>query len=95
MTGAVFMISGRVPTTNRTSDEVVTVIRYPCHWNLNHRYLHQLADLRIYALDRDIWCTIASEYERDGGRNPWRTLLLRITQTGETADTLSALRRCG
>jgi len=35
---------------------------------------------------------IASEYEFNGGRDPWRTLVLAITQSGETADTLSALR---
>jgi glucosamine--fructose-6-phosphate aminotransferase (isomerizing) len=36
---------------------------------------------------------IASEYEFDGGRDPWRTLVVPVTQSGETADTLSALRR--
>ncbi|AZH27147.1 glutamine--fructose-6-phosphate transaminase (isomerizing) [Haloplanus aerogenes] len=35
---------------------------------------------------------IASEYEFRGDRDPWRTLVLAITQSGETADTLSALR---
>ena len=35
---------------------------------------------------------VASEYEFNGGRDPWRTLVLAITQSGETADTLSALR---
>ncbi|OYR56626.1 glutamine--fructose-6-phosphate transaminase (isomerizing) [Halorubrum halodurans] len=35
---------------------------------------------------------IASEYEFTGDRDPWRTLVLAITQSGETADTLSALR---
>jgi len=34
----------------------------------------------------------ASEYEFRGGRDPWRTLVVAITQSGETADTLSALR---
>jgi glucosamine--fructose-6-phosphate aminotransferase (isomerizing) len=37
--------------------------------------------------------TIASEYEFDGGRDPWRTLVVAVTQSGETADTLGALRR--
>jgi glucosamine--fructose-6-phosphate aminotransferase (isomerizing) len=37
--------------------------------------------------------TVASEYEFDGGRDPWRTLVVAVTQSGETADTLSALRR--
>jgi len=35
---------------------------------------------------------IASEYEFNGDRDPWRTLVLAITQSGETADTLAALR---
>jgi glucosamine--fructose-6-phosphate aminotransferase (isomerizing) len=37
--------------------------------------------------------TVASEYEFTGGRDPWRTLVVAVTQSGETADTLSALRR--
>ena len=36
---------------------------------------------------------VASEYAFDGGRDPWRTLVVAITQSGETADTLAALRR--
>lgn len=36
---------------------------------------------------------IASEYEFDGGRDPWRTLVVAVTQSGETADTLGAIRR--
>ena len=36
---------------------------------------------------------IASEYEFDGGRDPWRTLVVAVTQSGETADTLSAIRK--
>jgi len=35
---------------------------------------------------------VASEYDFQGGRDPWRTLVVAITQSGETADTLSALR---
>ena len=35
---------------------------------------------------------IASEYEFRGGRDPWRTLVIAVTQSGETADTLSAIR---
>lgn len=35
---------------------------------------------------------VASEYEFSDGRDPWRTLVVAITQSGETADTLSALR---
>jgi glucosamine--fructose-6-phosphate aminotransferase (isomerizing) len=36
---------------------------------------------------------VASEYDFTGGRDPWRTLVVAITQSGETADTLSALRK--
>ncbi|RDZ96007.1 glutamine--fructose-6-phosphate aminotransferase, partial [Haloferax sp. Atlit-6N] len=36
---------------------------------------------------------VASEYEFDGGRDPWRTLVVAATQSGETADMLSALKR--
>uniref|UniRef100_UPI0035691B82 glutamine--fructose-6-phosphate transaminase (isomerizing) n=1 Tax=Salinigranum sp. TaxID=1966351 RepID=UPI0035691B82 len=48
--------------------------------------VESLADVRASA-------EIASEYEFDGGRDPWRTLVVPVTQSGETADTLSALRR--
>lgn len=34
---------------------------------------------------------VASEYEFGGGRDPWRTLVIAVTQSGETADTLSAI----
>ncbi len=36
--------------------------------------------------------TVASEYRFEGGRDPWRTLVIAVTQSGETADTLSAIR---
>ncbi|GAB3417135.1 glutamine--fructose-6-phosphate transaminase (isomerizing) [Haloparvum alkalitolerans] len=36
---------------------------------------------------------IASEYEFGGGRDPHRTLTIAVTQSGETADTLGAIRR--
>jgi len=35
---------------------------------------------------------VASEYEFTGGRDPWRTLVVAVTQSGETADTLRAMR---
>ncbi|MFD1597511.1 glutamine--fructose-6-phosphate transaminase (isomerizing) [Halobellus rarus] len=35
---------------------------------------------------------LASEYAFTEDRDPWRTLVVAITQSGETADTLSALR---
>ncbi|WP_254862347.1 glutamine--fructose-6-phosphate transaminase (isomerizing) [Halovivax gelatinilyticus] len=44
-----------------------------------------LADVRATSVT-------ASEYAFTGGRDPWRTLAVAVTQSGETADTLSALR---
>ncbi|MFB6078504.1 MAG: glutamine--fructose-6-phosphate transaminase (isomerizing) [Halarchaeum sp.] len=35
---------------------------------------------------------VASEYQFRGGRDPWRTLVVAVTQSGETAETLAALR---
>ena len=49
------------------------------------RLLETLADVRASV-------TVASEYAFDGGRDPWRTLTIAVTQSGETADTLSAIR---
>jgi len=50
------------------------------------RLLEELADVRASV-------EIASEYEFGGGRDPWRTLVVAVTQSGETADTLSAMRQ--
>ncbi|WP_439026685.1 glutamine--fructose-6-phosphate transaminase (isomerizing) [Haloarchaeobius sp. DT45] len=50
------------------------------------RLLEQFADVRTTV-------EVASEYEFRGGRDPWRTLVVAVTQSGETADTLSAMRR--
>ncbi len=36
---------------------------------------------------------IASEYAFSPSRDPWRTLVIAVTQSGETADTLGAMRR--
>ncbi len=47
--------------------------------------LEELADVRTTV-------EIASEYEFGGGRDPWRTLVIAVTQSGETADTLRAIR---
>jgi glucosamine--fructose-6-phosphate aminotransferase (isomerizing) len=47
--------------------------------------LERLADVRVTV-------EVASEYEFTGGRDPWRTLVVAVTQSGETADTLSAIR---
>ena len=46
----------------------------------------RLADVRVTT-------HVASEYEVQGGRDPWQTLVVAITQSGETADTLEALRK--
>ncbi|ARS90822.1 glutamine--fructose-6-phosphate transaminase (isomerizing) [Natrarchaeobaculum aegyptiacum] len=47
--------------------------------------LEELADVRTSV-------EIASEYRFNGGRDPWRTLVVAVTQSGETADTLGAIR---
>lgn len=52
------------------------------------RLLERFADVRTTV-------EIASEYTFDGGRDPWRTLVVAVTQSGETADTLGAIRRAG
>ncbi|SER82190.1 glutamine--fructose-6-phosphate transaminase (isomerizing) [Natrinema salaciae] len=52
------------------------------------RLLEEFADVRATV-------EIASEYSFDGGRDPWRTLVIAVTQSGETADTLGAIRRAG
>ncbi|NHN46468.1 glutamine--fructose-6-phosphate transaminase (isomerizing) [Halostella sp. JP-L12] len=49
------------------------------------RLLGEFADVRTSV-------SIASEYAFDSGSDPWRTLTIAVTQSGETADTLSALR---
>ena len=48
--------------------------------------LEDLADVRVTV-------EVASEYDFGGGRNPWKTLVVAVTQSGETADTLSAMRK--
>ncbi|MCF2164660.1 MULTISPECIES: glutamine--fructose-6-phosphate transaminase (isomerizing) [Halobacterium] len=42
--------------------------------------------------DLPVTVHVASEYELRGGRSPEDTLVVAITQSGETADTLAALR---
>jgi len=49
------------------------------------KLIERHADVRTSA-------TVASEYAFEGGRDPWRTLVIAVTQSGETADTLSAIR---
>ena len=50
------------------------------------RLLEAFADVRVTV-------EVASEYEFTGGRDPWETLVVAVTQSGETADTLSAMRK--
>jgi glucosamine--fructose-6-phosphate aminotransferase (isomerizing) len=50
------------------------------------RLLEAFADVRVSV-------EVASEYEFTGGRDPWETLVVAVTQSGETADTLSAMRK--
>ncbi|WP_435096258.1 glutamine--fructose-6-phosphate transaminase (isomerizing) [Halarchaeum sp. P4] len=49
------------------------------------KLLEEHADVRVTV-------HVASEYEFKGGRDPWRTLVVAVTQSGETAETLGALR---
>ncbi|SEV91866.1 glutamine--fructose-6-phosphate transaminase (isomerizing) [Halobacterium jilantaiense] len=57
-----------------------------------HAGLYARRLLEEYA---DVRCSVevASEYEFTGGRDPWRTLVVAVTQSGETADTLRAMRK--
>ncbi|PSP76995.1 glutamine--fructose-6-phosphate transaminase (isomerizing) [Halobacteriales archaeon QS_1_68_20] len=57
-----------------------------------HASLYAKELLERYA-DVRVTTSIASEYEFSGGRDPWSTLVVAVTQSGETADTLGALRR--
>jgi len=50
------------------------------------RLVEEHADVRVSV-------EVASEYTFDGGRDPWRTLVVAVSQSGETADTLRAIRR--
>ncbi|MFC6873672.1 glutamine--fructose-6-phosphate transaminase (isomerizing) [Halobellus marinus] len=56
-----------------------------------HAGLYAKELLETYT-DVTVSVDIASEYRRTDGRNPDETLAVAITQSGETADTLSALR---
>ncbi|MDH5021367.1 glutamine--fructose-6-phosphate transaminase (isomerizing) [Halobacterium rubrum] len=50
---------------------------------------------RLLEEHADVRCSVevGSEYEFTGGRDPWRTLVVAVTQSGETADTLRAMRK--
>jgi glucosamine--fructose-6-phosphate aminotransferase (isomerizing) len=50
------------------------------------RLFEEYADVRATA-------HVASEYDVAPGSDPWRTLGVAVTQSGETADTLSAIRK--
>ncbi len=50
------------------------------------------ADLFESLADVRTTVEVASEYEFSTNRDPWRTLVVAVTQSGETADTLSAIR---
>ncbi|MFB6133603.1 MAG: glutamine--fructose-6-phosphate transaminase (isomerizing), partial [Halanaeroarchaeum sp.] len=56
-----------------------------------HAGLYARHLLETYA-DVSVSVEVASEYEFRGGRDPWRTLVMAVTQSGETADTLEAMR---
>ena len=57
-----------------------------------HAGLYAKSLLEGYA-DVRVTTELASEYEFEGGRDPWRTLVVAVSQSGETADTLGAVRR--
>jgi glucosamine--fructose-6-phosphate aminotransferase (isomerizing) len=95
LSGRIDELSGEVdleidlPTEYLNSLEEVTFVACGTSYHAGlyaARLVETLADVRASA-------EIASEYEFDGGRDPWRTLVVPVTQSGETADTLSALRR--
>ena len=48
------------------------------------RLVESLADLRTSVF-------LASEYDGGAGRDPWRTLTVAVTQSGETKDTMDAI----
>ncbi|ELZ04569.1 glutamine--fructose-6-phosphate transaminase (isomerizing) [Natrialba aegyptia] len=54
---------------------------------------HYAAHLTESFADVRATAELASEYTVDGGGDPRRTLTVAVTQSGETADTLGALRR--
>ncbi len=49
-------------------------------------FFEELAEVRVTP-------RIASEYEFRAGRDSWRTLVVAITQSGETAETLEAVQK--
>ena len=77
-----------LPTEYLQSVEEVQIVACGTSY---HAGLYAKELLETYAGVR-VTVHIASEYEFNGERDPWRTLVLAITQSGETADTLSALR---
>ncbi|MFC5279824.1 glutamine--fructose-6-phosphate transaminase (isomerizing) [Halorubrum rubrum] len=95
-------ISGRIDTDDGTADidvdlpseyvDSIEEIQIVACGTSNYagRYAAELLESIV-----DVRATVevASEYEFDGGRDPWRTLVVAVTQSGETADTLSAIRR--
>ncbi|MFW6384854.1 MAG: glutamine--fructose-6-phosphate transaminase (isomerizing) [Halodesulfurarchaeum sp.] len=94
LTGRVDGLSGEVdvdlslPTEYLKSlDEIqITAAGTSYHAGLYAKHLLQdLADVRVTT-------DVASEYDFVGGRDPWQTLVIAITQSGETADTLEAIR---
>ncbi|MFB6267935.1 MAG: glutamine--fructose-6-phosphate transaminase (isomerizing) [Halodesulfurarchaeum sp.] len=71
----------------RSLDEIqITAAGTSYHAGLYAKHLmEELAEVRVST-------QIASEYEFEGGRDPWQTLVIAVTQSGETADTLQAIR---
>jgi glucosamine--fructose-6-phosphate aminotransferase (isomerizing) len=94
-------LSGRVDATAGDVDldldlpasvlEDVTEIQLVACGTSYHAGLYARQLLEAFA-DVRVTVEVASEYEFTGGRDPWETLVVAVTQSGETADTLSAMR---
>ncbi len=95
LSGRVDQLDGSVdlgvslPTEYLNSLEEVQIVAAGTSYHAGlyaRRLLERHADVRVTT-------EIASEYTFTGGRDPWRTLVIAVTQSGETADTLDAVRQ--
>ncbi|MFB6084988.1 MAG: glutamine--fructose-6-phosphate transaminase (isomerizing) [Halorientalis sp.] len=94
-------ISGRVDAANGRADldvdlpeeylQSIEEIQIVAAGTSYHAGLYARQLLEEYA-DVRVTVETASEYAFRGGRDPWRTLVVAVTQSGETADTLAAMR---
>jgi glucosamine--fructose-6-phosphate aminotransferase (isomerizing) len=95
LTGRVDALSGEVdleldiPTEYLESVDEIQIVAAGTSYHAGlyaAQLLEEFADVRVTT-------HVASEYDVGGGRDPWQTLVMAITQSGETADTLEALRK--